>query len=120
MNDCIATPCSPNVWGILDNGYRKPTEILDTFQDGGGSTLKLGPIAAAPAVALDDSNKLWVFAGTGRYYGTVDKTNTDQQYFVGVKDSVMNDACMESTTTNCLPAVGLVDVSGAKVCVIGT
>ncbi|MEE8478186.1 MAG: PilC/PilY family type IV pilus protein, partial [Gemmatimonadales bacterium] len=117
MNTCPVAGCSPNAWGIDVGGVRTATEVLDTF---GVGPLKLGPMAAAPAVAIDGGNKLWVFAGTGRYYDNVDRTSTDQQYFVGVKDSVMNDACTESTTTNCLPAVGLVDVSGAKVCVIGT
>ncbi len=118
MNTCAATPCSTSTWGISDGGgNRTPTEILDTFP--ASNTLELGPITAAPAVALDDSNKLWVFAGTGRYFGAVDKTNTEQQYFVGVKDSVMNGLCTESSTTNCHDN-DLVDVSAAQVCVLGT
>ncbi len=112
-----ATPCSsPNTWGVGDAGARAPTEILDTFPSGGN--LELGPVAAAPAVTIDDSNKLWVFAGTGRYYDTMDKTSTEQQYFVGVKDNVLNDGCDESTRTNC-HVDDLVDLSGAQVCLVG-
>ncbi len=120
MNACTATPCSTSTWGIDDGGgNRIPTEILDTFLDSLGNTKELGPIVAAPAVTLDDANKLWVFAGTGRYFGNPDKTNTDQQYFVGVKDSVLNSLCTESSTTNC-HTDDLVDVSAAQVCLIGT
>ncbi len=116
MNACVATPCSPNIWGIDAGGSRRPTEILDTFPPSG--SLELGPIAATPAVAIDDSDKLWVFAGTGRYYSQADKANTEQQYFVGVKDSVLNGACTESTATNCHDN-DLVNVSGAVVCQLG-
>ena len=49
---------------------------------------------------------------------SADKTSTDQQHFVGVKDLVMNAACNETTTAGC-HADDLVDVSSAKVCVIG-
>ena len=114
MNDCL-TPCLPSVWGIDDGGGKRvPTEILDTFPSS-GTTLELGPITSTPAVTIDDANKLWVFSGTGRFFSQADKSNTEQQYFVGVKDSVMNNACTESTRTNCHDD-DLVDVSAAVVC----
>ncbi len=116
MNTCSAKPCKA-VWGVTEGGSPVATEVLDTFPAAGG--VELAPVAAAPAVTIDNSNKLWIFAGTGRYYDTVDKTNTDQQYFVGVKDSVLNDACNESTRTNC-HVNNLVDLSDAQVCIIGT
>ncbi len=115
---CSGPPCTTSTWGIpFGLGQRAPTEILDSFPTGGGQ--ELGPIAATPAVTLDDSNLLWVFAGTGRYFSQVDKTNTDQQYFVGVKDPVMNASCTETTKTNC-HSNDLVDVSNAQVCLLGT
>ncbi len=43
----------------------------------------------------------------------------DPQYFVGVKDSVLNGTCTESTRTGCQDN-DLVDVSTAEVCLIGT
>ncbi len=117
MNDCAAASCSTVTWGVDDSGTRIPTEVLDTIPSSG--SIELGPISAAPAVALDDASNLWVFAGTGRYYDALDETNSDQQYFVGVKDSVLNGACTESTKTGC-HANDLVDVSSAEVCLIGT
>ncbi len=118
MNPCTTLPCSTNTWGLdLGGPTRVPTELLDTFPPP-GSLLTLGPIAAQPAVAIDDSGKLWVFAGTGRHDGTTDKTNTDPQYFVGVKDSVLNLTCTESSVTNCHDD-DLVNVSSAEVCLIG-
>ncbi len=117
MNDCVA-PCNTTVWGIDDGGgNRVPTEILDTFPPS-GTTVELGPVVATPAVTVDDANKLWVFSGTGRFFSQADKSNVEQQYFVGVKDSVMNNACTETTRTNCHND-DLVDVSGAVVCQLG-
>ncbi len=118
MNPCAA-PCSTATWGIPDGGgARASTEVLDNFAAG---TLNLGPVTARPAAAFDNSNKLWVFAGTGRYFNHADGQSTAPQYFVGVKDSVINaPGCSETTRTSCLPAVGLVDVSAAQVCVLGT
>ncbi len=116
MNDCTATPCSTNTWGIASGTDRQPTEILNTFPLSG--TIELGPIATSPAVAIDQRDKLWIFAGTGRYFDSVDKSNTDTQHFVGVKDSVLNGGCTESTRTNCQDN-DLVDVSSAQVCLIG-
>ncbi len=117
MNDCAAAPCSTSTWGVDDGGNRIPTEMLDTFP--ASSTLELGPIAAAPAVAIDDASNLWVFAGSGRSYDELDKTDTSTRYFVGVKDSVLNGTCAESTRTGCQDN-DLVDVSTAEVCLIGT
>jgi len=117
-NDCTSAPCSPNTWGTDVSGQRVPTEVLDTFPTGASTPLELGPVTPTPAVAIDDSSKLWVFAGTGRFYDAADKTNTDQQYFVGIKDKVMNAACTQTSKTNC-HVNDLLDVSGTKVCVVG-
>ncbi|MEE8240275.1 MAG: hypothetical protein V3R16_03325, partial [Nitrospirales bacterium] len=118
-NDCTSAPCSPSGWGVDVSGQRVPTEVLDTFPQGAGTPLQLGPIAAKPAVAIDDSNRLWVFAGTGRFYDAVDKTNTDQQYFVGVKDGALNAACTQTNKTNC-HGDDLVNMSSAEVCIVGS
>lgn len=118
--DCPTNPCTTGTWGIdVGSGNRAPTEILDTFPT--SNTIELGPISVTPGVALDDANKMWVFAGTGRYYDNVDKTNTDVQHFVGVKDSVMNSQCTESANnrTGCHDK-DLVNMSNATVCLLGT
>ncbi len=116
MRDCLAAPCVTSTWGIAAGTNRAPSEVLDTFP--ASNAINLGPIASTPAVAIDDSDKLWIFAGTGRNYDSIDKTNTDTQHFVGVKDSVLNGTCTETTATGC-HANDLVDVSGAQVCLLG-
>jgi type IV pilus assembly protein PilY1 len=108
---------NPSQWGIASGGSRIPTEMLDTFQSGA----EMGPVATGPAVTLDDASNVWVFAGSGRYYGTADKTDLSTQYFVGMKDSVMraSSSCDQTVgSTNCWTN-SLVDVSNATVCVVG-
>lgn len=96
-------------------GYQgAPTVLLATFPADG--SLFVGPVTAAPTVTRDDANNLWVFFGTGRLYGNNDKTNTDTQYFLGVKDPVLSGRCTESGTTTCA-AGNLLNVSSASVCV---
>jgi type IV pilus assembly protein PilY1 len=51
------------------------------------------PITAAPAAAVgteDSAHSLWLYFGTGRYLSNGDKTNTDQQYLIGLKDPYYN------------------------------
>ena len=105
--------CTTGTWGIASGGNRVPTVLLATFPAAGTSSV--GPVTAASTVTVDDSNNTWVFFGTGRFYTLDDKTNTDTQYFFGVKDPVMNGGCTESTTTNCAQP-DLVNVSSASVC----
>lgn len=115
---------SASSWGIASGANRIPTEILDDFVGSCSPapcvapTLELGPVATAPSLVIDDAAKVWVFAGTGRYYSASDKTDTAQQYFVGVKDSVLNLQCDQTGSTSCHDD-DLVDVSGATVCVVG-
>jgi type IV pilus assembly protein PilY1 len=113
-----------SAWGIASGANRVPTEILDTFTGTCVAvgctppTIELGPIATAPGIAIDDAAKVWVFAGSGRYYSSADKTDTTPQYFVGVKDSVINLVCTQSDSTNCQDD-DLLDVTSATVCIVG-
>ncbi|THI83764.1 MAG: hypothetical protein CAF41_014775 [Nitrospira sp. CG24A] len=113
-----------SAWGIDDGGPRVPTEILDTFTGTCAPlgctppTIELGPVATAPGIVVDDTAKVWVFAGTGRYYSAADKTDTTRQYFVGVKDSVLSVTCTQADKTNCLDN-DLLNVSAATVCIVG-
>ncbi len=120
MGSCAATPCNPTDatqgWGIASGSSRIPTEILDTFPTVG--PVELGPVATAPSITVDDAGKVWIFAGTGRYYSSADKTDTSTQYFVGVKDRVINLECTQTTTSSC-PSNDLLNVSSATVCVVG-
>lgn len=92
-----------------------PTEMLDTLP----SSAEMGPVASAPSVTVDDAANVWVFAGSGRYYSGTDKTDLSTQYFVGMKDSVLNSGCNQTVSAlNCMEN-NLVDVSNATVCVVG-
>jgi type IV pilus assembly protein PilY1 len=55
-----------------------------------------GPITAPAGASFDSLNNLWVYFGTGRYYSTADKSDTSQQYFLGVKDPYYNSAMYSS------------------------
>ncbi|TAJ23409.1 MAG: hypothetical protein EPO64_11275 [Nitrospirae bacterium] len=103
----------PSAWGIVSGANRAPTVLLATFPTGG--TTLVGPISAAPTVTADDANRLWVFFGTGRFYSTSDKTNTDTQYFFGVKDPVVTGGCAQSSVTSCQKN-NLLNVSAVTVC----
>ncbi|WP_447978063.1 pilus assembly protein [Candidatus Nitrospira bockiana] len=105
---CPGSPCSGNTWGIA-GGNRTPTKLISTF----GSGTEVGPITGAPTVTKDDSNNVWVFFGTGRFYDSSDKSLSEQQYFYGIKDSVQT-GCVQSTATSCLDN-DLVDVTTAQV-----
>lgn len=78
------------------------TEVIDTFPDPtNGSVLQVGPITAQPSWTIDDSNKLWVFFGTGRYFGNADKIDNSVQRFYGIKDPAMNNGIKDSAVSNC-------------------
>ena len=113
MGTCSGTPCTTTTWGVASGSNRAPTEVLDTFP--ATNTIEAGPITAAPTVTMDDNSKIWLFFGTGRYYGNADKTNSDTQYFFGVKDSVLSGSCTQTSITNCIEN-DLVNVSNATVC----
>jgi type IV pilus assembly protein PilY1 len=108
---CISAPCGTSTWGY--GSPRAPTYLLTTFPTAG--TTKVGPISAPATVTADDSGKVWVFWGTGRYFGTNDKTNTDTQYLFGVKDPVVTGGCSQTSVTSC-EKKNILDVSNAVVC----
>jgi type IV pilus assembly protein PilY1 len=68
------------------DGYSK--QLLATFNDPSGNPQ---PITAKPQVTVYKGTTL-VFVGTGRYLGTTDVGNTQQQSFYGVKDNVITTA----------------------------
>jgi type IV pilus assembly protein PilY1 len=115
---CATTPCSPTNWGIASGANRTPTEVIDTFYDATlGTTVEVGPSASSPAVTLDDTDKMWVFFGTGRYFGNADKVDNTVQRLFGIKDSVMSNTCTETSTTSCHDN-DLVDVTKAVICIV--
>jgi type IV pilus assembly protein PilY1 len=119
---CPSAPCTPATWGVQNGALRSPTEMLVTFPS--SNTKYPGPILAAPIVTTDSSAKTWIYFGTGRYFSTPDKTNTETQYLFGLKDSVLNGTCpgggaSETSVTGCWDN-NLLDVSNAVVCVTCT
>lgn len=115
-----AADCTSSVWGGTPH---IPTVLTSTFSCATGppctgATL-VGPISAQPSVARDDSNKVWVFFGTGRYFDTLDKTNTNVQHFIGMKDPVLSGGCTQSSETNC-ERNNLLNVTNAAVCIVCT
>ena len=125
LTTACSSSCQMNssLWGIPWGSVNGPSEILYTFQNSLGVTQTLGAMPTAPGVTVDDSNNLWVFAGTGRYYSDTDKADTTtKQYIVGLKDPIMqNGGCSsgESSSTCNVSGTDLVDVSAASICITG-
>ncbi|MBH0199269.1 MAG: hypothetical protein HP497_07580 [Nitrospira sp.] len=103
-------------WGIDWGGTQVPTEMLDEI--GFSTPVEMGPVMAAPTVTVDDAARAWVFVGSGRYFGASDKTDKTTQYFVGMKDSVINGDCVQYDVADCHDS-NLVDVTTAQICVVG-
>jgi type IV pilus assembly protein PilY1 len=81
------------------------------------------PIIAAPTAALDTSNNLWVFFGTGRFFNRRDANTTDnptpthQQSYYGIKDP--KDTVTSTLGWDTVERDSLLDVSNAVVYVGG-
>ena len=99
-------------------GYsQSPTTLLSNYCGATcGTTTRIGPITAAATVTVDDSNHLWVYFGTGRFFDSNDKSNNDVQSFYGVKDPVLTGGCSQTSTTSCAQN-NLLDVSSAQICI---
>jgi type IV pilus assembly protein PilY1 len=109
-------------WGLASGTDRVPTVVISSFSCSPSpcpGPTPVGPVLGAPTLTADDSSKIWLFFGTGRFFSPADKTNADTQYFFGVKDPVASSACTETSTTNC-ERNDLVDVSSASICVVCT
>ncbi len=106
---------TPISWGATNT----VTWVLDDFgcspSPGCTGPNTPGPIVAAPTVTMDQSLNVWVFTGSGRFFYAADKSNTDTQYFVGVKDAVINGNCTQGSDKDC-QVKDLVNVSAAVVC----
>ena len=83
------------------------TWVLSTMFDQGA------PLLAAPTVSRDSLNNLWVFFGTGRFFDTDDKVNSDQQRFYGIKDACWSGSCTTTYTLANLLNTSAVQVSSA-------
>jgi type IV pilus assembly protein PilY1 len=115
MGTCTGSAVCPiTTWGVLDGGFRLPTEMV-TAVPISGTPVPLGPVTASSTVTLDNSGNTWVFFGTGRFMSAADKTDQHAQYLVGVKDSALN-GCTQSVVSSCHNE-NLLDVTNATICV---
>ncbi|NRB78177.1 MAG: hypothetical protein HRU38_05835, partial [Saccharospirillaceae bacterium] len=70
---------------ILPSNYGKPTNVVVT------SMLNTQrPIVAAPHFIIDEKGENWILVGTGRLHNVADNLNTQQQYFIGIKEEKNN------------------------------
>jgi type IV pilus assembly protein PilY1 len=112
MAACSTQPCKTTNWGVAGAfSPRIPTVLLATFPPG---NTPVGPVTAAPSVSIDTNDAFWVYWGTGRFYTNADATNTDTQYFFGVKDAVVTGGCIQTSAGNCAMN-NLVNTSNAVV-----
>ena len=49
------------------------------------------PITASPSVGIDDRKNFWVYFGTGRFFDGIDKNDTTQQTYYGIKEPMLFD-----------------------------
>src|SRR2546427_1317666 len=98
----------PDTWGIstgCSGSTRCPSKLISTFAYStpqattctNASPCNVGPITTAPVLTQDDTHNLWLFFGTGRFYAGSDKSNTDIQHFLGVKDCIASGGCANQT-----------------------
>ncbi len=75
-----------------------------------------GPITSSPEFAFDDQGNLWCYFGSGKYFGEEDKSNEDQQYIYGVKDTCWgyHDGAWGYKTT-CSPVTNIYDTTDVEV-----
>ena len=69
------------------------------------------PITAAPSAAVgteDSAHSLWLYFGTGRYLSNGDKTDSSQQYLIGLKDPYYNGLLSDAERLDILDAEPLV------------
>jgi len=52
------------------------------------------PITASPTASIDEDDNIWIYFGTGKYYSNVDKTDTTNQYFYGIKEPCLYGGCL--------------------------
>lgn len=84
---------------------------LSTFADIGdisNSNDKSLKITSAPSAAIDDKSNLYVYFGTGQYYGLDDNNQTDTGGFYALKDACWDGHCTTAATT-------ILDISEATV-----
>jgi len=75
------------------NNWVNPSVFFDTTATGMSQ-----PLTSSAAAAFDESHNLWVYFGTGKFMGTIDKSDSYQQTFYGIKEP-----CSVATCTTTVP-----------------
>ena len=78
---------------------------IRTLSNGNDKSLR---ITAAPSAALDDRANLFVYFGTGQYYGSDDHNQTDTGAFYALKDACWQGGCDT-------PVTSILDISESSV-----
>jgi type IV pilus assembly protein PilY1 len=76
----------PSQWDLSPSGIVNIGEI-----QGNNDSSKI--ISSAPSAAMDDRAKLWIYFGTGMFYGSNDKNNNDTGAFYAIKDGCWDGSC---------------------------
>ncbi|WAC06334.1 MAG: PilC/PilY family type IV pilus protein [Thermodesulfobacteriota bacterium] len=72
-----------------------PSVFFDTTATG-----KSQPLTSGATAAFDESHNLWVYFGTGKFMGTIDKSDPYQQTFYGIKDPCSVPTCTTTVANN--------------------
>ena len=94
------------------NSWVNPSVLFDTTATGMSQ-----PLTSSATAAFDDQHNLWVYFGTGKFMGTIDKTDTYQQTFYAIKEPCSVPTCtttVANNTTSLFNAtnVGITQTSG--------
>jgi type IV pilus assembly protein PilY1 len=83
---------------------------LADIDDIAGTNDKIKVITSAPSMALDNRYNFWVYFGTGRFQGSLDKNHVDSGAFYAIKDP-----CWEGDPSYCTGIPSLLNVTNAEV-----
>ena len=77
------------------NSWVDPSVLFGTTATG-----KSQPLTSSTAAAFDPAHNLWVYFGTGKFMGTIDKSDSYQQTFYGIKEPCSAATCTTTVGNN--------------------
>ena len=95
-------------YGVQTDPSQWVMSTLGNVNSIAGNNDDIKRITAAPSIAVDDRWNFWVYFGTGQFFGTADKNQSETGAFYGIKDDCYDGSCTTSYSN-------LLDVSGAAV-----
>ncbi len=107
------------------NGFVSSVDVPTDLTSSPTLTIKAlfkttAPFTASPDAAKDDKGNVWVYAGTGKFYSTVDQDDVNsQQWFVGFIDKGSSSTLLTAATSttcpsSCTSTTALCDVTDCK------